>query len=77
MTTLCSNCLKNHSENIESVESIIDIQKIFDGLEEGFVESGFMCEKCGLIAIGNIKGELKVIRIKSGETSSWEKVYLE
>jgi len=50
------------------------VYEIFKELEEGFVESGFICETCGLVAISNQNGELKVIRVSEDTHSQaeWE-----
>lgn len=54
----------------------IDVEKEFSLLKEGEFASGWICEGCGLSVIGNVEGELKVIRIPLDEdedvTSEWE-----
>lgn len=39
----------------------IDVQKEFEALSDGHIVSGFICEGCGIIAIGKINGKLKVL----------------
>lgn len=54
----------------------IDVNKIFEELQEGFVESGFLCEGCGLVAISKMDGKLKVMRVSKDENepknTEWE-----
>lgn len=56
----------------EEVSPEIDVKKEFDGLEPGFIASGFLCEGCGLVSIMKTEDEeLKVVRIGEGNTE-WE-----
>lgn len=41
----------------------IDVFKMFENLDPGFIESGFMCDECGLMMIKKTEdGEMKVMK---------------
>ena len=52
---------------IKEVFSSDTVEEIFENLEEGYSQSGFICEGCGLILIANLEGEMKVMRIKDDD----------
>lgn len=55
MSEFCTKCAKNEAPKI-------DVEAIFESLQEGEIESGFFCEKCGLIAITRQDDKLQVMR---------------
>lgn len=69
MSEFCTKCVVKIGD--VNTKSEIDVFRIFENLEEGFVESGFICEGCGLIAISKIEGKLKVMK-SNDENSNWE-----
>ena len=59
MADFCTKC--SHKIDPEKKPDI-DVENIFENLQEGYVESGFICEGCGLVVISRQDGKLKVIR---------------
>lgn len=66
MADFCTKCAKE----MGFLEPDINVEEIFENLEDGYSQSGFICERCGLIMIAKIEGELQVMRIKDDETHS-------
>jgi hypothetical protein len=57
---------------INIISLLIDVEKIFENLQEGETESGFYCESCGLIAITRNDNNLQVMRSKDDKLVNWE-----
>jgi hypothetical protein len=47
----------------EDVKPDIDIREIFESLNDGYMQSGFICEGCGLAAISKVDNELTLWRM--------------
>ncbi len=66
MAAFCTKC---HKEMGFSGEPDIKVQEVFESLKgEGTYLGVGVCEGCTLIAVANIKGELKVQYMESGWT---------
>jgi hypothetical protein len=71
MAEFCTKCA--HNLFGAEIPPDIDVAKEFKELESGMSSSGFMCEGCKLIIIGNVEGVLKVIRLtKEPGLNEWE-----
>lgn len=71
MAEFCTKCAHNLFGS--EIPPDIDVAKEFKQLEPGMTSSGYMCEGCKLIIIGNIEGQLKVIRLsKELGHNEWE-----
>jgi len=71
MSEFCTKCAKSNLG--EKAIPEIDVEKIFESLDPGFVDSGFICESCGLVAVSKTEsGELKVMRVQEEKPSFWE-----
>lgn len=78
MADFCNYCAEHMwgdpDDDAQMFPPDIDVYEEFNKLKEDTFVSGFICEGCGLIAIANIKGELKVAHIQNSEqeTVQWE-----
>lgn len=73
MADYCTKCAR-YLFGEEAVPAI-DVMKEFEELEKGFCSSGWLCEKCGLVAITRTENdELRVIRASLDEekTDEWQ-----
>ena len=71
MAEFCTHCAELMFG--DQIKADIDVQAEFEKLEEGFSQSGFLCESCNLVLIGNIGGKLKVQYLPEGnEHCDWE-----
>ena len=73
--TICSiHMWGDKDDNLMPILPDIDVMAEFKKLEPDTYVSGLLCEGCGLVAIGNIKGELKVARMSDAkqEFIHWE-----
>ena len=61
-------------DNLVPIPPDIDVYEEFKKLEPDTYISGFICEGCGLIAVANIHGELRVARMNDAnqQTTLWE-----
>ena len=46
----------------ENAKGDIQVQQIFESLEDGHIQSGFICEGCGMVGIAKLGGQLLVCR---------------
>lgn len=67
MADFCNFCSKrmwgDKDDNLQPIPPDIDVYAEFKKLEPDTYVSGFICEGCGLIAVGNIHGDLRVARL--------------
>jgi hypothetical protein len=75
MADFCTRCAVEQFGN--NVEPEINVEKIFEELEPGYVSSGYLCEGCGLTIIGKMEdGTMKVMRVPLDDDaeilSNWE-----
>jgi len=74
MADFCTKCCGELFDIVIKPE--IDVDEIFDKLELGYYQPGFLCEGCGLIAIMKTNdGEMKVAYITEEATNKtvvWE-----
>jgi hypothetical protein len=54
-------------DNLQPIPPDIDVYEEFKKLEENTFVTGFICEGCGLVAVANIHGELKVAYLKESD----------
>jgi hypothetical protein len=59
MADFCTKCASDMGFSTPD----IDILKVAEGLEPDYYQSGFICEGCGLVAIGNIDGKVKIAKL--------------
>ena len=68
MAEFCTKCSKEMFGNIKKAD--IDIPEIFDRLEEGYMEDGFICEGCGMVMIAKMGKQLLVGKVKYDEAGN-------
>lgn len=60
MADFCTNCVKEWFSSADGeLKPDIDVEAIFKTLQPGY-HTSVLCEGCGMIAIGNVDGKLKV-----------------
>jgi hypothetical protein len=65
MAEFCNKCSNEMFGN--DVKADINVPEIFEKLEEGYMEDGFICEGCGMVLIAKIGNQMIVGKVSYSE----------
>jgi len=65
MAEFCTKC--NNEMFGSEIVADINVSKLFEDLDEGYMKDGFICEGCGLVMIAKIGNHLLVGKVKYSE----------
>lgn len=68
MADFCTNCAKKLNHPIPEIDVIVEASEILPN----HYKDGYLCEGCGIVAIGNLDGEVYVGRVENTEII-WDK----
>lgn len=65
-------CTKCHGEHGFPGNPDINVEEIFNALEEGYMSTGFICEGCGIVAVAKQNGNCIAARDSGGDSIVWD-----